>query len=85
MASYSTYLSDRMRRNGLKLHQKRFILDIWKHFFSDSVVMHWHGLTREVTEVFEKCRDVVMSAMVSGHAGDRLVVGLDDLSGLFQP
>jgi len=36
-------------------------------------------------EVFESRVDVALKDMVSGHGGDRLVVGLDDLRGLFQP
>jgi len=44
--------------------------------------MHWH---REVVhllslEVFKKRGDVALRDMVSGHGGDRLVVGLGDLS-----
>ena len=34
-------------------------------------------------EVFRNCIDVALRDMVSGHDG--LMVGLDDLSGLFQP
>ena len=36
-------------------------------------------------EVFKKCADVALRDVVSGHSGDGLRVGLDDLSGLFQP
>jgi len=32
-----------------------------------------------------KCGDVALRDMVSGHGGDGLMAGLDDLSGLFQP
>lgn len=34
-------------------------------------------------EVFKNCVDVALRNMVSGHGGDGLTVGLDDLSGLF--
>ena len=36
-------------------------------------------------EVFKKLGDVALRDMVSGCGHDRLTVGLDDLSGLFQP
>ena len=36
-------------------------------------------------EVFKKRADVAMSDMVSGHGGDGLTAGVDDLRGLFQP
>jgi len=36
-------------------------------------------------EVCKSCVDVVLRDMVSGHGGDGLVVGKDDLRDLFQP
>ena len=36
-------------------------------------------------EVLKKRVDVALGYMVSGHEGDGLMVGLDDLRGLFQP
>ena len=36
-------------------------------------------------EVFKSHVDVALRNMVSGHGGDGLMVGLDDLTGLFQP
>ena len=36
-------------------------------------------------EVFKKRGDVALRDVVNGHGGDGLMVGLDDLSGLFQP
>jgi len=53
-------------------------------------VRHWHGLQREETgspslEEFKKRLNVALRAMVSGHGGNGLMVGLGDLSALFQP
>ena len=49
-----------------------------------------HRLPREVVvlpslEVFKKPVGVALRDMVSGHGGDELTVGLDDLSVFFQP
>ena len=47
----------------------------------------WHRLPREVVEspsleVLKNRVDVALRDVVSGHGGDRLMVGLGDLKGL---
>jgi len=63
---------------------------IFGKILSEAVVMHWHGLPREMgespsLEVFRNHGDVALRGVVSGHSEDGLVAGFGALRGFFQP
>jgi len=82
---FSLGSSDRMHRNGSKLHQGRFRLDIRKHFFIERVFKHWNRLPREVINapsllVFKRNLDSALNNMLELLVSPELVrqLGLDD-------
>jgi len=63
---FSQVTSDRMRRNSLKLHQRRFRFDIRKNFFTERVAKHWDREASESPslEVLKRGVDVALRDMV---------------------
>ena len=84
--------SEMTMRNGLKLRQGRFKLDIWRKFFTQRVVTHWNRLPEEVVdapslEAFKVRLDVALGSLVWWLVTLHLVGGLklNDRCGPFQP
>jgi len=66
------------------------MLDIMRNFFSEGVVRQWHRLPREVVEalsleVFKNGVGMVLRDVVGGYGRGGFTIGIDGLSGLFQP
>ena len=72
-----------MKGNGLKLNQGRFNFTIRKNL-SVRVVRQWHRLPREVVESPSLEVEMTLRDVVSGHGGDGVVVGLEDIKGHFK-
>lgn len=66
---FSLVCIDRMSRNGSKLPQERFRLDIKKHFFTEMVVKPWKRLPKELIDassllVFKRHLDNTLKNML---------------------
>ena len=84
--------SGRTRRNGLKLRQGWFRLDIRRKFFTQRVVTHWYRLPKEVVDVpsleaFKARLEVALGSLLWWLATLHIAgaLKLDGHCGRFQP
>lgn len=66
---FSQVLSDRIRRNVLKVHQGRFRFNSRKNFSMERILKHWNSLPRgdvksPSLEMLRKCVDMALEDMV---------------------
>lgn len=75
-------------RDGLRLWQGTFILNIWENFFTKSIFLPWQRLSRAAMKSpslkgFKRLVDVALGGMVSGGLGSAGgIVGLNKPRGI---
>lgn len=84
---FSQVIGDRTRGNSLKLHQDRFRFNIKKMSSTKRLVKHWNKVPKAVVgspslKALQRC-DTWGHSVSDELGSDGLVVGLDNLRGLF--